>query len=58
MAMSKGQRAKLLVSEYNVVNKSVILSFVPTRLLNIEGQQQEEEEELANVSQMMDDAGI
>ena len=46
------------MSEYSSINKSVILSFLPTRLLNIEGMQPNEEEELANVSQMMDDAGI
>jgi WD40 repeat protein len=36
MAVSKGQRSKLIVTEYSIANKSVVLSFMPTRLLDIE----------------------
>ena len=51
MAVSNGLRRKLIVTEYSATNKSVILSFLPTRLLDIE----EEEQELEGVSQVVDE---
>ena len=51
MAVSNGLRRKLIVTEYSTANKSVILSFLPTRLLDVE----EEEQELEGVSHVVEE---